>query len=293
MSIDYSLVEEVVKNLYIKALKVAPPDLVTALKKAYEIETSDLAKRILQTILKNTLTAQEKDLLICQDTGTPVYFVKIGSTLCVDGFKLHKAIYDGTKRATLEYPLRPNMVHPITRINTGTNVGDNVPIVHYEFFDGDYLAIMCVPKGSGSENMSFMKMLLPADGVIGLKKFVIDAVVESGGKPCPPTVIGIGLGGTADSVTLLAKKALIRPVGSKNPDPIIAQLENELYEAINDTGIGPMGMGGKNTCLAVHIETAHTHISQNPIALNTQCWAARRAGAKIYTSGKVEEVWEI
>ncbi|MDW8045531.1 MAG: fumarate hydratase [Nitrososphaerota archaeon] len=293
MSINYSLIEETVKNLYIKALKIAPPDLVIALKKAYDSETSDLAKRILQTILSNVQTAKDRDMLICQDTGTPVYFVKIGSNLCINGIKLYEAICNGTKRATLEHPIRPNIVHPITRINTGTNVGNNIPVIHYEFFDGDYLAIMCMPKGSGSENMSFMSMLLPADGIAGIKKFVIDAVIESGGKPCPPTVIGVGIGGTSDLVTLLAKKALIRPVGSHNPDPQIARLENELYEAINSTGIGPMGMGGKNTCLAVHIESAYTHISHNPVAINTQCWAARRAGAKIYTNGEVEEVWEI
>lgn len=145
-----------------------------------------------------------------------------------------------------------------------------------------------IPKGSGSENMSFLKMLVPADGIAGVKKFIIDSVVEAGGKPCPPGVVGVGIGGTADLAVTLANKAISRPVGSSNPYTEIAQLEDELLRAINSTGIGPMGLGGAVTSLAVHIEQAHTHITQLPVAVNMQCWAARRARAKVYPDGNVE-----
>jgi fumarate hydratase subunit alpha/L(+)-tartrate dehydratase alpha subunit len=286
---NYQLVEDVAKELYIKALKYLPPDVKEALKKAYDKETNDTAKEIFRTILKNLKIAEKKGLLICQDTGLPIYMVTIGSKFPVDGAKVAKALDRGAERATLEHPFRGSSTHPLTRINPQTSVGKGLPVIHWEFDEkANYLDILMVPKGSGSENMSAMKMFIPADGDKALKKFVVDRVVESGSNPCPPGIIGVGIGGTADLVSVLAKKAIVRPVGSSNPDPELAQMEKELLEAINSTGLGPMGLGGDTTTLAVHIESAYTHITQNPVAVNTQCWPARRARAKIYADGKVE-----
>ncbi len=286
---DYQVVEDAAKELYIRALKLLPPDVKKALNRAYERETHETAKQILQMILKNIEVAEEQDLLICQDTGLPIYFVTMGSQFPVDGAKIVNALKEGAKRATLEHPFRGSSTHPLTRINPQTSVGDGLPIIHWEFEEHrDYLDILMVPKGSGSENMSAMKMFIPADGVGALKRFVLERVFENGANPCPPGIIGVGIGGTADLVSVLAKKAIARPIGSKNPDPELAKLEAELFEVINELGIGPMGLGGKTTTLAVHIEAAYTHITLNPVAVNTQCWPARRARAKIFSDGKVK-----
>ena len=286
---SYQLVEDVARELYIKALKNLPPDVREALEKAYQRETNDTAKGIFKTILENIKVAEEEDLLICQDTGLPIYFVTIGSQFPVDGAKVGKALKKGAERATLEHPFRGSSTHALTRINPQTSVGDGLPVIHWEFDEeASHLEILMVPKGSGSENMSAMNMFIPADGVTALKKYVLDRVIASGSKPCPPGIIGVGIGGTSDLVTVLAKKAIARPVGSANPDPQLAQMEKELLKAINATGIGPMGLGGDTTALAVHIESAYTHITQNPVAVNTQCWPARRARGKIYPDGNVE-----
>ena len=286
---DYKLVEETAKELYIRALKILPPDVREALKKASAKETHSTAKEIFETILRNVEVSDQKNMLICQDTGLPIYIVKVGSRFPFDGAKVAAALKEGAKRATLEHPFRGSSTHPITRVNPQTSVGEGLPIIYWDFVaDSDCLDILMVPKGSGSENMSAMKMFIPADGVAAVKKFVVDTVLQSGSNPCPPGIIGVGIGGTADLVTKLAKEAIARPVGSHNHDPFFAKMEDELYEAINSLGIGPMGLGGAVTTLAVHIEWAHTHITQNPVAVNTQCWPARRARGKIYPNGKVE-----
>lgn len=286
---NYRLVEEVAKELYILALKKLPWDVKDALERAYQRETHETAREIFQIILKNIQVAEEGDLLICQDTGLPIYFVTIGSQFPVDGARIAKALENGSKRATLEHPFRGSSTHPLTRVNPQTSVGNGLPVIHWEFDESaGHLDILMVPKGSGSENMSAMKMLYPADGIKGVKKFILDRVIESGSNPCPPGIIGVGIGGTADLVTVLAKKALTRPVGSRNTDRQLAEMEAELLDAINGTGLGPMGLGGDTTALAVHIESAFTHITQNPVAVNTQCWPARRARAKIYPDGNVE-----
>lgn len=286
---DYQLIEDVARELYITALKKLPPDVKDALRNAYEKETNETAKEIFKTIMKNIEVAEDQDLLICQDTGLPIFFVTVGSGFPVDGAKVAKSLKEGSKRATLEHPFRGSSTHPLTRINPQTSVGEGLPVIHWEFDeDAGYLDILMVPKGSGSENMSAMEMLYPAHGIKGVKKFILDRVIQSGSNPCPPGIIGVGIGGTADLVSVLAKKALTRPVGSRNPDPQLAQMEEDLLEAINGTGLGPMGLGGDTTALAVHIESAFTHITQNPVAVNTQCWPARRARAKIFPDGKVE-----
>jgi len=260
-----------------------------ALQKAYEKETHPTAKEMFNIIMANVEMADRDDMLICQDTGLPIYLVKVGSKFPVDGARVAAALKEGAKRATLEYPFRGSSTHPVTRVNPQTSVGEGLPIIYWDFVsESDCLDLLMIPKGSGSENMSAMKMFIPADGVAVIKKFVVDTVLQSGSNPCPPGVIGVGIGGTADLVTKLAKEAIARPVGSHNHDPFFAKMEDELYEAINSLGLGPMGLGGDITTLAVHIEWAHTHITQNPVAVNTQCWPARRARAKIYADGRVE-----
>ena len=286
---SYKLVEEVAKELYIRALKILPPDVREAIKKAAAKEKNPTAQEIFKTILKNIDIADSQNALICQDTGLPIYMVKVGSPFPVDGAQVAAALKEGAKRATVEHPFRSSSTHPITRINPQTSVGEGLPIIYWDFVPkNNFLEILMVPKGSGSENMSAMKMFIPADGAAALKKFVVDTVLQSGSNPCPPGVIGVGIGGTADLVSKLAKEAIVRPVGSHNHDPLFAKMEDELYEAINSLGIGPMGLGGTVSCLAVHIEWAYTHITQNPVAVNTQCWPARRARAKVYPDGRVE-----
>jgi fumarate hydratase subunit alpha/L(+)-tartrate dehydratase alpha subunit len=286
---SYQLVEDTAKELYIRALKILPPDVRVALKKAYEKETNPTAKEMFNIIQANVEVADRDNMLICQDTGLPIYLVKVGSKFPVDGARVAAALKEGAKRATLEHPFRGSSTHPVTRVNPQTSVGEGLPIIYWDFVsESDCLDLLMIPKGSGSENMSAMKMFIPADGVAVIKKFVVDTVLESGSNPCPPGVIGVGIGGTADLVTKLAKEAIARPVGSHNHDPFFAKMEDELYEAINSLGVGPMGLGGDVTTLAVHIEWAHTHITQNPVAVNTQCWPARRARAKIYADGRVE-----
>lgn len=288
-TIDYNIVEEAAKQLYIRALCDLPPDVRQALQKAYEKETNPTAREVFKTFFKNIEVADKYKTLICQDTGLPIYMVKIGADFCWNGYQIKTRLYEGAKRATQEFPFRGSSTHPLTRINPQTSVGPGLPVIYYDYVpDSECLDILMIPKGSGSENMSAMQMFYPAHGVSALKKFVIDTVFKSGANPCPPGVIGVGIGGTADLVMRLAKEAIARPVGQRHEDPQIAAMEVELEEAINATGRGPMGLGGDISTLAVHIETAYTHITQNPVAVNTQCWPARRARAKIYPDGRVE-----
>jgi fumarate hydratase subunit alpha/L(+)-tartrate dehydratase alpha subunit len=286
---DYKIIEEAAKELYIRALCDLPPDTREALKRASERETNPTAKEIFNAMFKAIEIADQQKTLICQDTGLPIYMVKIGSAFHWDGAELQDRLYEGAKRATQEFPFRSSSTHPLTRKNPQTSVGIRLPIIYFDFVrDSDCLDILMVPKGSGSENMSAMKMFTPGEGIKALKKFVLDTVVASGGNPCPPGVIGVGIGGTADLVTRLAKEAIARPVGQRNKDPELAAMEVDLEEAINATGSGPMGLGGDISTLAVHIEMAYTHITQNPVAVNTQCWPARRSRVKIYPDGRTE-----
>ncbi|WP_300155130.1 fumarate hydratase [Solidesulfovibrio sp.] len=285
---DYSIVEEAAKQLYIRALCDLPPDVRQALRKAQARETNPTAKAVFEAMFKAIDIADREKTLICQDTGLPIYKVKIGSGFAWDGFAIKSRLHEGAKRATQEFPFRSSSTHPLTRVNPQTSVGPGLPVIYFDFAgDTDTLDILMAPKGSGSENMSRMQMFYPAHGIKALKKFVLDTVVESGANPCPPGVIGVGIGGTADLVMKLAKDAIMRPVGSRNPDPQVAAMEEELEEAINATGRGPMGLGGDVSTLGVHIETAYTHITQNPVAVNTQCWPARRSRAVISPDGAV------
>ena len=282
-------VEDAAAHLYVWALKDIPQDLRDALAAARERETSIPGRRVLDTIVRNVEVADTEKNLVCQDTGIAVYYCRVGERFPLHPARIYQALYDGTERATVEHPLRSNTVHTLTRLNTGQNVGYRVPIVHWEFVpDWDGLDVKCVPKGSGSENMSFLKMCVPADGVRGIKAFVLESIVDAGGKPCPPGIVGVGIGGSADYAMHLAKEAIARPVGSRNPDPEVAVLENELFELLNETGIGPMGLGGDVTVLQCHVEHADTHMTLNPVAVNYQCWAARRASVHIAADGSVD-----
>jgi fumarate hydratase subunit alpha/L(+)-tartrate dehydratase alpha subunit len=285
----HAVVEDAAAHLYVWALKDIPQDLRDALADARGKETSVTGQRVLDTILRNVQVAEEQDNIVCQDTGIAVYTCRVGEHFPLHPTRIYEALKTGTERATIEHPLRSNAVHTITRENTGPNTGYRLPIVHWDFVaDSDGLDVKCVPKGSGSENMSFLKMCVPADGVNGIKKFVLESIVESGGKPCPPGIVGVGIGGSADYAMYLAKEAICRPVGTRNADPVVAQLEQELFELLNETGIGPMGLGGDVTVLQCHIEHADTHMTLNPVAVNYQCWAARRATAHIAADGSVE-----
>jgi fumarate hydratase subunit alpha/L(+)-tartrate dehydratase alpha subunit len=286
------LIAETAKALYVRALKVLPPDVKTALAGAHARETQPRAREILGTMLRNLEVAEERGLLVCQDTGTPVFRVRVGRRFPFDalgGHAIAAALAEGVRRATVEHPLRSSICHPVTRENPQTNTGWRIPVVDWEFLpDGNALELRMMPKGSGSENMSFLRMLAPAAGLAGVKRFVLECVLEGGGKPCPPVVVGIGIGGTADLCMKLAKEAIWRPLGEPNPDPDLAKLEAELLEAVNMTGLGPMGLGGDTTALAVMIEAAYTHITQNPVAVTLQCWRGERASARIHPDGRVE-----
>lgn len=286
---DYKIVEDAAKELYIRALCDLPPDVRAALQRASEKETNPTAKEVFKAIFKTIEIADKNRTLICQDTGLPIYMVKIGSAFAWNGYEIKTRLREGAKRATQEFPFRGSSTHPLTRVNPQTSVGNGLPVIYFDYIkDAEHIDILMAPKGSGSENMSAMKMFYPAHGVAALKKFVVDTVFESGANPCPPGIIGVGIGGTADLVMKLAKEAIVRPVGQRNPDPEVAKMEVELEEAINAMGRGPMGLGGDISTLAVHIEAAYTHITQNPVAVNTQCWPARRARAKIFPDGRVD-----
>ena len=286
MQVDLAIVEEAAKELYIRALKVLPPDIKRGFDRLAAHESDATARSVLGTMITNIQVAEHTDNLLCQDTGVPIYNVAIGRGVQVDGFELKQAIRKGCERATREYPLRSSVVHPLTRKNEHTSCGIGVPVIHLDFSDrGELLEIEMVPKGSGSENNSFLKMAIPAEGIAAIKTFVVDCVIAAGGKTCPPTIVGVGLGGTSDLCVALAKRAATRELGSRCSDPEGAALEAELGAAVNQLGVGPQGLGGDSTAFAVHVEIAATHITMNPIAVNMQCHSARRARASFTPAG--------
>ncbi|RLI38030.1 fumarate hydratase [Candidatus Bathyarchaeota archaeon] len=285
--VSIQVIEETAFNLLKLASIVLPRDVKEALRRAYETETSEMGKAQLEAILENLRVAEERQLPICQDTGVVSFYVRLGADFPVRK-GIHEALVRATKRATKEVPLRPNAVDPIEERNTGDNTGRYIPFVHWEVFDGDYMELIAFPKGAGSENMCKLAMLSPAHRLKGLKKLVIDTVLEAGGKPCPPVILGVAFGGGLDIVAELAKRALLRPLDQPNPIPELAKLEEELLKAINETGIGPMGLGGRWTALRVHVDYACRHPGAYPVAIAFQCWAARRAAARINADGSVE-----
>jgi len=249
-------------------------------------ETGATARAVLGTMIENIAVAERTDNLLCQDTGVPIYNVVIGRGVEVDGPALKAALRRGCERATREHPLRSSIVHPLTRKNEHTSCGIGVPVIHVDFSDAfDGLAIEMIPKGSGSENNSWLRMAIPAEGVDAIRTFVVDCVLNAGGKTCPPTIVGVGVGGTADLCVHLAKVAATRALGTRCADPAGAELEDQLSAAVNLLGIGPQGLGGDATAFAVHVELAATHITMNPVAVNMQCHSARRASARIDADG--------
>jgi fumarate hydratase subunit alpha/L(+)-tartrate dehydratase alpha subunit len=286
MKVDLKAVEEACKELYIRAVKILPPDIKEGFARLDKTETDATGKSVLGTMIRNIKVAEDTNNLLCQDTGIPIYNVVIGRGLEVDGHALKAAIAAGCARATKEHPLRSSVVHPVTRANEHTSCGRLVPVINIDFSDEpDTLSIEMIPKGSGSENNSWLKMAIPADGVDAVKTFVIDCVLDAGGKTCPPTIVGVGVGGTADLCVHLSKVAATRPLGSHCTDPVGAKLESELSAVVNKLGVGPQGLGGDSTSFAVHVETAATHITMNPVAVNMQCHSARRARATFTPAG--------
>lgn len=280
MKIELQQVEEAARELYIRALKLLPPDVKQGLDRLAAGETDGGAKRMLGTMVRNIQVAEDTANLLCQDTGIPIYNVRIGRGVEVDGWGLKEAIRRGCARSTREHPFRSSVVHPTTRMNAQDSTGRGVPVINIDFSERpDALEIEMVPKGSGSENNSWLKMAIPAEGVDAIKTFVVDCVLEAGGKTCPPTIVGVGVGGTSDLCVHLAKVAATRALGTRCEDPEGAKLEEALTKAVNMLGVGPQGLGGDSTAFAVHVETAATHITMNPVAVNMQCHSARRARA--------------
>lgn len=284
-------IEKVIEDTAFKLLQLAvvrlPADVKEAIYKAYKEETSEAGRVQFEAIVKDIELAEKDNTPICQDTGVIIFYVKAGAQ-AKDLDKIQTALINATRKATKEVPLRPNAVDPFTGKNTGDNTGRFIPFIHWEIVEGDSIEITAFPKGGGSENTCILGMITPGEGVKGLKKFVIDAVIKAGAMPCPPTIVGVAAGGGADIALKLAKAALLRPLNESNPNPELAKLETELYEAANSTGIGPMGLGGKFTVLGVKVEYAHRHPASFPVAVAFQCWAARRATARIHSDGKVE-----
>ncbi len=276
-------IEEAVVQILREAVTYLPGDVARALAEAERKEPSPIARTQLRTILDNIDAGGRLAVPMCQDTGVHLFVVSGKLNGGIEG-----SIRRGVARATAQIPLRPNAVHPLTRQNPGTNVADGLPYVSFHPTDDEFVEITVMPKGAGSENMSALAMLTPSQGLKGVKSFVLDTVIKAGGRPCPPTIVGVGIGGTADLACSLAKKALLRPLDEENRDPGLAALEADLAEALNLTGIGPMGLGGRTTVLGVRIATAYCHTASLPVAVNLQCWAARRATARVHPDGRVE-----
>ena len=271
--IHVSQIIEAVARLCQEANFNLPQDVSRALKTALQREESELGREIIRQILENAEIAARERVPICQDCGMAVLFVEMGQDVRIEGGGLEEAINEGVRRGYSEGYLRKSVVRdPIDRINTG----DNTPaVIHYNVVEGERLKITLLPKGGGSENMSGLRMLTPADGVEGVKRFVLETVDSAGANPCPPIIVGVGIGGTFEKAALLAKKALMREIGSPNRSAHIAELERELLEEVNSLGIGPQGLGGRITALAVHVEAFPCHIASLPVAVNLQCHAAR------------------
>ena len=270
--LDVKVITEKVRDLCMKANTDLGEDVFQAIDRAMEKEESPLGMEILKELKENARIAREGNVPICQDTGFAVVFVELGQDVHLVGGNLNEAIHEGVRQGYQNGYLRKSICHPFTRANTG----DNTPaVIHMEMVPGDKVKVTVTPKGGGSENMSRVTMLTPSDGVEGIKRFVVQRVKESGSNPCPPTIVGVGIGGTLEQAGLLAKKSLLRVLGTKNPDPALDQLESEILTEINRLGIGPQGLGGRTTSLAVHILMMPCHIASFPLAVNIQCHAQR------------------
>jgi len=280
-------IEKILIELIKKVATTLPKEMVENLKSAFKEESNKNAKTLLSAIIENTNLAKRRKIPICQDTGTLTFFIQMGSEFPLRD-KLKKALLSAVEKATKEIPLRSNTVDPITNKNTGNNIGNYVPYIDLEITDGRDCEITLLVKGGGSENMSVLKMFNPTDTLDDIKKFVVNHIIEAAGKPCPPTIVGVGIGGTSDLALKIAKKALLRPLGKRHPDETVSKLEKEIIELANKSSIGPMGLGGKTTVLDVHVEIGHRHPASLPVGVVMQCWAHRYGKVKIYGDGRVE-----
>lgn len=283
------ILPESVDDVVVKLLRLANTrlshDIGWALEAGAGWETSEIAYSQLGAIMDNVKKAEYLGRPMCQDTGIPIFYVSGKFDSSISGF-----IAEGVRKATETIPLRPNTVDPLTRENQGSNLGEGMPIIHYRPTDDDFTEISVMPKGAGSENMSKLAMLNPSDGIEGVKRFIIDSVLNAGGRPCPPTIVGVGIGGTADTCMEMSKEALLRPLDVENPDPVLKEMEEELFVKLNESGLGPMGLGGSTTVLGVRIKKACCHTASLPVAVNIGCWATRRATARIHPNGSVEYI---
>jgi fumarate hydratase subunit alpha len=277
--IEAAAVTEAVRDLCIEANTRLPQDHLSALRRALGNEESPLGREVIERLLENAEVARDRCIAFCQDTGYAVFFVELGSGVRINGGEIGAAIDEGVRRGYEEGYFRKSIVRsPINRINTG----DNTPaIVYYESVPGDILKLTMLVKGAGCDNMSALKMLTPADGLPAMKDFVVETIEKAGPNASPPLTVGVGIGGPFEKAAQLAKKALTRPSGEPNPDPELATLEAELFDAINATGIGPAGYGGTQTALAVHVESFPTHIAAFPVAVNLDCHSHRTASAEL------------
>lgn len=273
--IEAKLITNNVKQACMDACCNLPEDVLDALKRSRQTEESPAGKDVLDQLVENAEIARAQQMPICQDTGFTIVFVELGQDAHVIGGNLYEAINKGVRQGYQEGYLRKSIVrHPLDRKNTG----DNTPaVIHVELVPGDKITITIAPKGGGSENMSAAKMLTPAQGFDGIKKFIVDSVRNAGSNPCPPIIVGVGLGGTLEKAAILSKKAVLRRVGEPSSNPRDAEIERELLQAVNDTGVGPAGLGGRVTALAVHVESYPCHIASLPVAITIQCHAARHS----------------
>ena len=273
-------VDQVVVNLLRLANTKIPEDIGWALEAAGMWENNPVAYTQIGAIMDNLKKAEHMGRPMCQDTGIPVFYVRGRFDSSIAGL-----IAKGVERATAEIPLRPNTVDPLTRENQGGNLGPGMPIIHYLPEEEDFTEITVLPKGAGSENMTRLGMLNPSDGVQGVEDFIVDAVLDAGGRPCPPTVIGVGIGGMSDTCAEMAKMALACPLDVENPDKALREMEERIFVRLNKSGLGPMGLGGATTCLGVRIRKAACHTASLPVAVSVGCWATRRASARITDQG--------
>jgi fumarate hydratase subunit alpha len=278
--IDSKKITEAVSKLFQEACLYLPEDALAALKQASEKEESPVAKDVLAQMIENTEIADKEKIPLCQDTGAAVVMLELGQEVHVAGGDLYTAINEGVRQGYEKGYLRKSMVRQ--PFSARVNTKDNTPaIIHSDIVPGDKLKISIMPKGGGSENCSRLTVMPPAKGRQGIIDFVVNLVNESGSNPCPPVIIGLGIGGTTDKTMAMAKKALLRKVGEPNPDPEVAGLEKEILQRVNNLGIGPMGYGGRTTALAVHAEVFPAHIASMPVAVNIQCWCARHKEATL------------
>ena len=266
-------ISDAVRELSMKSNTELGDAEVEYIRKMLDVEESPTGKEIISMLLENARIAREDQIAICQDTGFTVVFIDLGQDVHLVGGDLNEAVADGVRRGYKEGYLRKSILgDPIRRVNTGDNTP---PVIHLMMVPGEKVRIVVAPKGGGSENMSAVRMMKPSDGIEGVKNFVVDTVDNAGGNPCPPIVVGVGIGGTFEKCAYLAKKALLRPLGERHPDPFYAEVEEELLKRINSTGVGPQGLGGRVTALDVHVEVHPCHIASLPAAVNLNCHATR------------------